>query len=584
MCGELCADDSGARVTLLGWVNRRRDLGGLVFLELRDWTGIVQIVVEPESEAFKEAEKLRSEYVVEIVGILRLRPKEQRSSRYKTGEVEVLAASVKVLSKSATPPFVIDTTIKGAEIAEELRLRYRYLDLRRPDAANPIRLRHRITKSIWDFLDSEGFVQVETPLLTLSTPEGARDYLVPARTQPSSFYALPQSPQLFKQMLMVAGFEKYFQIARCFRDEDLRADRQPDFTQLDIELSFVEQDDILSLNERLMKEVVQQTTGRTIGLPFLRIPYQQAMDEFGTDKPDLRNPLRLRDFTEAFRESSFEPFHKVIEGDGVVKGLALDGANLSRKQITGLEDIAKKNGAKGLGWVRHDSDGLRGPLAKFLSESEKVAIENMIPSGGLALMVADQWNIACGAMGAVRVCVAEFLNLFSTDNAALAFAWVVDFPLLEVDSDGSFTYMHHPFTRVRDEDAYLLATYPERARSWAYDLVLNGIEIGGGSLRNHQVYEQQRMFELLGFSAGEISKRFGFLMEALKYGAPPHGGIAWGLDRLVMILSGTSSLRDVIAFPKNRSGADPLTGAPSPVDKTQLEDLGIQVKEKQVSE
>lgn len=576
-CGELSEAQVGSTVNLLGWVNSRRDLGGLIFLEIRDSTGMVQVVVEPGEKTFDAAEVLRNEYVVEIAGVLRLRPEKQRSSKHPTGGVEVVADSVSTLSEAETPPFVIDANIKGQTVSEDLRLKHRYLDLRRSEASRPIRLRHSLSKAIWDFLDAEGFVQVETPLLTQSTPEGARDYLVPSRQQPGSFYALPQSPQLYKQMLMMAGFEKYFQIARCFRDEDLRADRQPDFTQLDIELSFVEQEDVLDLNERLMQYVIRETTGETLQIPFQRIDYQRAMDDYGTDKPDFRNPLVLTDFTEAFKHTTFAGFAKTIENNGVIKGLVLRGAQFSRKQIAGLEEIAKSSGASGLGWVRAENEGFRGSLAKALSPSEAEAITHDLPDGGLVLLVAGSWKVACNAMGAVRQSVAELLDLVDQNRNTLAFGWVVDFPLLELEDDGSFTYMHHPFTRVHNDDVHLLETQPKLARSLAYDLVLNGVEVGGGSLRIHQATQQQRMFEILGFSPEETSERFGFFIDALKYGAPPHGGIAWGLDRLVMLLSGVASLRDVIAFPKNQNGSDPLTGAPSLVDRSQVQQLGLSI-------
>jgi aspartyl-tRNA synthetase len=577
-CGALRREHAGIPVTLQGWVHRRRDLGGLVFLDLRDHAGRVQVVVEPDDEAaFAVAETLRSEWVVEVEGEVRERPDEQRGDD-PTGDVEVAARAVTVLARAETPPIPI-AGAAAAETSEELRMRYRYLDLRRPERMAPIRLRHRAIKAIWDFLDDEGFLQVETPLLTLSTPEGARDYVVPSRQRPGAFYALPQSPQLFKQLLMVAGADRYFQIARCFRDEDLRADRQPDFTQLDLEMSFVEVDDVLELNERLMAHVVGETTGVEIATPFPRLPYREALDRFGSDKPDVRFGLELLTLDETFRDTAFRGFRSALDAGGSVKALPVPASRaggLSRKALDELEAHAKVHGAAAMAWLRRDGEGFKGPIAKFL-EAETPALRERAPDDGdLLLLIADRWEVACGALGAVRLALRDRLELVA-DDAAPSFAWIVDFPLLERDEEGGWTYMHHPFTRPHPDDLPHLESDPGSVRAQAYDLVLDGFEIGGGSLRIHDLDVQRRMFAALGFSEEEAKARFGFFLEALAYGTPPHGGIAWGLDRLVMLLAGATSLRDVIAFAKNVRGGDPLTGAPSPIDAAQLEELHLRV-------
>ncbi|GAA5335856.1 aspartate--tRNA ligase [Thermus hydrothermalis] len=570
--GSLREEHAGEEVVLEGWVNRRRDLGGLIFLDLRDREGLVQLVAHPDSPAYAVAERVRSEWVVRAKGRVRLRP--EPNPRLPTGRVEVELEALEVLAEAKTPPFPVDAGWRGEEdkeASEELRLKYRYLDLRRKRMQENLRLRHRVIKAIWDFLDREGFVQVETPFLTKSTPEGARDFLVPYRHQPGLFYALPQSPQLFKQMLMVAGLDRYFQIARCFRDEDLRADRQPDFTQLDLEMSFVEVEDILALNERLMAHVFREALGLDLPLPFPRLPYSEAMERYGSDKPDLRFGLELREVGHLFRDSPFQLFRQAES----VKALSAPKA-LSRKEVAELEAVAKRHGAGGLAFARVEEGGFSGSVAKFLDPVREALLQATgARPGDTLLFVAASRKVAAEALGQVRLALADLLAL---PREGFRFLWVVDFPLLEWDEErGAWTYMHHPFTSPHPEDLPLLDTEPGRVRALAYDLVLNGVEVGGGSIRIHDPALQAKMFALLGIGEEEQKEKFGFFLEALTYGAPPHGGIAWGLDRLLALMTGSPSIREVIAFPKNKEGKDPLTGAPSPVPEEQLRELGLMV-------
>ncbi|KOX90992.1 Aspartate--tRNA ligase [Thermus aquaticus] len=570
--GSLREEHAGQEVVLEGWVNRRRDLGGLIFIDLRDREGVVQLVAHPQSPAYAVAERVRSEWVVRAKGLVRLRP--EPNPRLATGAVEVELTSLEVLAEAKTPPFPVDAGWRGEEekeAGEELRLKYRYLDLRRRRMQENLRLRHRVIKAIWDYLDREGFIQVETPFLTKSTPEGARDFLVPYRQEPGLFYALPQSPQLFKQMLMVAGFDRYFQIARCFRDEDLRADRQPDFTQMDLEMSFVEVEDILTLNEGLMAHVFREALGVELPLPFPRLSYEEAMERFGSDKPDLRFGLELKEVGPLFRESPFDLFRQAER----VKALRVPKA-LSRKEIAFLEEEAKRRGAGGLAWARVEAEGFSGGVAKYLEPVRGALLQiTEAQPGDTLLFAAGPFKVAAEAMGAVRLLLADLLAL---KREGFRFLWVVDFPLLEWDGERSgWTYMHHPFTSPHPEDLPLLESDPGRVRALAYDLVLNGVEVGGGSIRIHDPLLQAKVFALLGIGEEEQKEKFGFFLEALAYGAPPHGGIAWGLDRLLAMMTGSPSIREVIAFPKNKEGKDPLTGAPSPVSEEQLRELGLMV-------
>ncbi|ASK63096.1 aspartate--tRNA ligase [Virgibacillus phasianinus] len=582
LAGSLRTDHIDEEVVLKGWVQKRRDLGGLIFIDLRDKSGIVQIVFNPDvsKEALRTAESVRSEYVVEVRGQVVKREGSTVNNLIKTGEIEVLVSDLEIINKSKNPPFLIQDE---TDVSEDLRLKYRYLDLRRSTVQETFKLRHRTTQVIRNFLNDNDFLEMETPILTKSTPEGARDYLVPSRVHAGEFYALPQSPQLFKQLIMVSGFEKYFQIARCFRDEDLRADRQPEFTQVDIETSFMTSDEIMDMTENMMQKVMKEVKEIELTLPLPRMKYQEAMDRYGSDKPDTRFALELIHISDSVKDSSFKVFQSAVENGGKVALLNVknQAANYSRKDIDKLTDFVKVYGAKGLAWLKVEGDELKGPISKFLSEEEVVAIKNKADAsdGDLLLFVADKSSVVYDSLGALRQKLAKELNLI--DENKFNFLWVTDWPLLEYDEDTErYSAAHHPFTMPMDEDVSKLSTDPGNVRAKAYDLVLNGYELGGGSLRIYQREQQDKMFAALGFTPEEAEEQFGFLLEALEYGAPPHGGIALGLDRVIMLLAGRSNMRDTILFPKTASAADLLTDAPSEVAAKQLDELSIQLNKK----
>ncbi|MCU1805457.1 aspartate--tRNA ligase [Cytobacillus firmus] len=576
-CGEVTEKAIGEKVSLKGWVQKRRDLGGLIFVDLRDRTGIVQVVFNPEvsPKALAAAEKIRNEFVLDIEGEVIAREEGTINENLKTGRIEIKAEKVTIINEAKTPPFVIDDK---TDVSEDVRLKYRYLDLRRPVMFDTFKMRHQVTKAMRNFLDSEGFLDVETPILTKSTPEGARDYLVPSRVHPGEFYALPQSPQIFKQLLMVGGIERYYQIARCFRDEDLRADRQPEFTQVDIEMSFMSQEEIIGLMENMMEKVMKEVKGLDVQLPFPRMTYQEAMDRFGSDKPDTRFGMELTDLSEIVKDSSFKVFAGAVASGGQVKAINVkNGAGkYSRKDIDALTEFAAVYGAKGLAWLKAEEDGLKGPIAKFVTEEEQKSFYSALAAepGDLLLFVADKKNVVADALGALRLKLGKELELI--DQSKFNFLWVTDWPLLEYDEEeGRYYAAHHPFTMPVREDLDLLEKDPAGVRAQAYDLVLNGYELGGGSLRIFERDVQEKMFSVLGFSKEEAVEQFGFLLEAFEYGTPPHGGIALGLDRLVMLLAGRTNLRDTIAFPKTASASCVLTEAPGEVSQSQLNDLNL---------
>ena len=580
-CGLVTEEFLNEKVTLKGWVHNRRDLGGLIFVDLRDREGIVQIVFNPDfsEEALQVAETVRSEYVVEVEGVVTKRDAETINPKIKTGQVEVQVSNIEIINKSETPPFSINE--ENVNVDENIRLKYRYLDLRRQELAQTFKMRHQTTRSIRQYLDNNGFFDIETPVLTKSTPEGARDYLVPSRVHEGEFYALPQSPQLFKQLLMISGFDKYYQIVKCFRDEDLRADRQPEFTQVDIEMSFVDQEDIIAMGEDMLRKVVKDVKGIDVSGPFPSMTYAEAMDRFGSDKPDTRFGMELINVSQLGKEMNFKVFKDTVDNNGEIKAIvAKDAANkYTRKDMDALTEFVNIYGAKGLAWVKVVDDGLSGPIARFFEDVNVETLKQLTEAkpGDLVMFVADKPNVVAQSLGALRIKLAKELGLI--DESKLNFLWVTDWPLLEYDEDAKrYVAAHHPFTSPKREDIEKLDTEPENVQANAYDIVLNGYELGGGSIRIHDGELQQKMFEVLGFTNEQAQEQFGFLLDAFKYGAPPHGGIALGLDRLVMLLTNRTNLRDTIAFPKTASATCLLTDAPGEVSDKQLQELSLRIR------
>lgn len=581
MCGDARESHIGQKVTVMGWVQRNRNLGGLQFIDLRDREGILQVVFNDDlgEEILEKAKSIRPEYCIAVTGEIVKR--ESVNPNMPTGMVELKAEELKILSESDTPPIYIKEDL---DAAESIRLKYRYLDLRRPDMQNIFKIRHKTTKAIRDYLDQNGFLEMETPILTKSTPEGARDYLVPSRNYPGMFYALPQSPQLFKQLLMVSGFDRYFQIVKCFRDEDLRANRQPEFTQVDLEMSFVEQDDVMDLNEGLIKHVFKEVLGVDVKTPIKRMTFKDAMEKYGSDKPDLRFGMEITNLSDVVKECGFKVFTDAVANGGSVRGLCLEGgASMGRKDIDRLGEFVKTFKAKGLAWIQLKEEGVKSPIAKFFSEEElNKIIETMgAKTGDLILIVADKNSVVLKALGELRLELSRKFDLVK-DKSEFNFTWITEFDLLEYDEEeGRYFAAHHPFTMPMDEDIQYLDTDPGRVRAKAYDLVLNGEELGGGSIRIHDTKLQEKMFEVLGFTQESAWERFGFLLEAFKFGPPPHGGLAFGLDRMIMFLAGTENIKDVITFPKNQNAFCYLTEAPNIVDEEQLKELGIETIKKE---
>ena len=581
-CATLTKADIGKEVVVMGFADSVRNLGGLIFINVRDISGVIQTVYSTDDAAmYEKAAKVRGEYVLAVVGKVAARDEAVINPNMKTGEIEIVATELRILSAAKTPPFYI---VENSDVKEELRLQYRYLDLRRPDMQRRMLLRSQVAKIVRDYYEENGFIEIETPILVKSTPEGARDYLVPSRVRNGCFYALPQSPQQYKQLLMLSGMDRYFQIAKCFRDEDLRADRQPEFTQIDLEMSFVDEDDVMTVNEGLLKRVFKEVKGIDVATPFLRMPYSEAMDRFGSDKPDTRFGLELCDISDVVALCGFGVFTGALEAGGSVRAINAKGLGeqISRKNIDSLGEFVKTYKAKGLAWIKVNADGVQSPIAKFFEEEQMNAICKATDAevGDVIFIVADKNSVVYASLGALRLEIAKRYNLI--EEGKFNFLWVTDFPLLEHDEEENrFVAMHHPFTAPKDEDLALLDTDPGKVRAKAYDIILNGVELGGGSMRIYNSDLQQKMFEVIGLPADEIEARFGFLIDAFKYGAPPHGGMAYGFDRLLMLLDGCDSIRDVIAFPKVQNASELMTNAPDIVDAKQLDELGIAIVKKE---